>query len=515
MKQLYLLFLFLILVSLETIAQDIITKTDNTEIKAKVLEINPTELRYKKFDYQDGPTMVLPIVEVKSIKYSNGSIENYNTTASANNKKSSNKIKVLSIVYDITYPNQKPKIKSTCFTKAVILIHGSKSVNKTFTEYDDISTALTYDCYETIFSSTSDLPDVLIKGDRNAGKRVFESAKIPFPKITVTGESKEILGYTCKKVLTEQTLFGNTTKNYSYIFDGANNYYCFNDFSFDGGIKGLMLGKEIDFSEGAIQVWNAKSITEEMVDSSVFSIPSNYEIMSSEEFTKKVMNDKSLRKKMTEFTPEAKKQMRKELWNDLAKMFIEAAVQATQQYVAAQEYQKNPNSETFKIYANVVINNTTKDPNEAIKANQNLINTITTNNGGNGSTVESSATTNGGNSSNAQQVAICAKQSNKQWENSTEYLNYIKNQMCNKMGYISQRKMAQITLENCRQLLPQSEIDGIEKTISLLTQQINGMPDCQIINFEPGTQQKPNITIVPTSPPDKNNNSVKGAVKAQ
>lgn len=76
----YFKYTFLLLLSIcsKVNAQDIITKTDNTEFKGKIIEISNTELRYKKFENLDGPTVVLPIVEVKSIKYPNGLVENYN-----------------------------------------------------------------------------------------------------------------------------------------------------------------------------------------------------------------------------------------------------------------------------------------------------------------------------------------------------------------------------------------------------------------------------------------------------
>lgn len=419
------------------------------------------------------------------------------------------KIKTLSIVYDITYPSQKPKVKSACFNKAILLLHGSTSFIKTFTEYDDVSTSLTYNCNETILASLSTLPNVLIKSDKNLSKRAFESAKIPLPKISITSETKEILGYNCKKVLTEQNIGSNITKSYSYIFEGANNLYCFNDFAFEGGIKGLMLGKEVDFSDGAIQVWTATSIKEEMIDSSVFTVPSNYEVMTQEGFTQKLMKDKSLQKKMTELTPDAKKQIRKETWNDLAMTLIQSVTQASQQIMAAQEFQKNPNSQTLNNYAAIVTNNVMKDPNEAIKANNQIVNTITYN------TSESSASTNGGSSTNSQQAAICAKKAKTEWEKSKEYINYMNNQSCNKMAYIAQRKQAEILRDSCAYCSSEADKEVLRKTISSLTSQINSMPDCQIINFEPGKSQKTNITIVPSTTPEKNNNNGSGAIKAQ
>lgn len=53
-------------------AQDIITKQNGEEIKAKILEISPSEIKYKRFDYQQGPTIILPVSEVFMVKYPNG-----------------------------------------------------------------------------------------------------------------------------------------------------------------------------------------------------------------------------------------------------------------------------------------------------------------------------------------------------------------------------------------------------------------------------------------------------------
>jgi len=53
-------------------AQDIIYKKDNTKIEAKITEITPTEVKYKLFNYQDGPTIILLKTEVTIIIYQNG-----------------------------------------------------------------------------------------------------------------------------------------------------------------------------------------------------------------------------------------------------------------------------------------------------------------------------------------------------------------------------------------------------------------------------------------------------------
>ncbi|MBP5572259.1 MAG: hypothetical protein J6X39_06280 [Bacteroidales bacterium] len=53
-------------------AQDIITKTDGTDLQAKILEITIGEIKYKKFSNLDGPTYTILKSEVMFITYENG-----------------------------------------------------------------------------------------------------------------------------------------------------------------------------------------------------------------------------------------------------------------------------------------------------------------------------------------------------------------------------------------------------------------------------------------------------------
>lgn len=61
--------------------QDIIKTISSSEIKAKVLEINETTIKYKKYDYQDGPTFTMQKSEIISITYQNGIIDVFQTPA--------------------------------------------------------------------------------------------------------------------------------------------------------------------------------------------------------------------------------------------------------------------------------------------------------------------------------------------------------------------------------------------------------------------------------------------------
>jgi len=57
------------------IGQDIITKQDGDEIKAKVTEIGINEIKYKNFDNLNGPVYILNKSDVFMIKYENGEKE--------------------------------------------------------------------------------------------------------------------------------------------------------------------------------------------------------------------------------------------------------------------------------------------------------------------------------------------------------------------------------------------------------------------------------------------------------
>lgn len=63
-------------------AQDVILKKDNSTILSKVLEVNNTEIKYKKWSNLDGPTYSITRSEVTSISYQNGEVEKFSDNAS-------------------------------------------------------------------------------------------------------------------------------------------------------------------------------------------------------------------------------------------------------------------------------------------------------------------------------------------------------------------------------------------------------------------------------------------------
>jgi hypothetical protein len=84
------------LISFCCFSQDIIMKNTGDEIKAKIIEVNQTEVKYKKFDYQTGPIFTVSKSDVFMIRYENGTKDVftdskgkniYNTTTSDNDMK--------------------------------------------------------------------------------------------------------------------------------------------------------------------------------------------------------------------------------------------------------------------------------------------------------------------------------------------------------------------------------------------------------------------------------------------
>jgi hypothetical protein len=63
-------------------AQDIIVTKDARKINAKVTEVNVDNIRYKQFDFQDGPVYTIQKSDIASIVYQNGQVETFVTESS-------------------------------------------------------------------------------------------------------------------------------------------------------------------------------------------------------------------------------------------------------------------------------------------------------------------------------------------------------------------------------------------------------------------------------------------------
>ena len=65
-------------------AQDLITKKNGEDVKAKVLEVTPNEVKYKLYDEPNGVTYTAKKSELLMIRYESGRNEVFNQQAMSN-----------------------------------------------------------------------------------------------------------------------------------------------------------------------------------------------------------------------------------------------------------------------------------------------------------------------------------------------------------------------------------------------------------------------------------------------
>ncbi len=61
-----------LIISINSFAQDVITKIDSSKVTVVIIEINPNEVKYKLFNYSDGPLITASKFEIAYITYKNG-----------------------------------------------------------------------------------------------------------------------------------------------------------------------------------------------------------------------------------------------------------------------------------------------------------------------------------------------------------------------------------------------------------------------------------------------------------
>lgn len=86
--------LFLLLIGLfvnQIFAQDIIVKKNGDEIKSKIVEIATETIKYRDFDFQDGPIRNINISDVFMVIYENGKREKFTKSEQEDNKNEKSK----------------------------------------------------------------------------------------------------------------------------------------------------------------------------------------------------------------------------------------------------------------------------------------------------------------------------------------------------------------------------------------------------------------------------------------
>ncbi|MDR1055287.1 MAG: hypothetical protein LBL90_05585 [Prevotellaceae bacterium] len=71
------LFMLALIFTMGAIAQDIIIRKDGSETKAKVIEIDSQNIKYKRFENHEGPTYTEPKSDILKIRYQNGTEDSF------------------------------------------------------------------------------------------------------------------------------------------------------------------------------------------------------------------------------------------------------------------------------------------------------------------------------------------------------------------------------------------------------------------------------------------------------
>ncbi len=103
MKRLILFVLSLCFLILPSIGQDIIVTVDGNEIQSKIDEISTETIKYKEFDFQEGPLRNIKISEVFMVIYENGKREIFSLNGEIETEKEGTKNEPSNSDYKGTY----------------------------------------------------------------------------------------------------------------------------------------------------------------------------------------------------------------------------------------------------------------------------------------------------------------------------------------------------------------------------------------------------------------------------
>ncbi|MDR1459045.1 MAG: hypothetical protein LBI60_02390, partial [Bacteroidales bacterium] len=81
------LFIIVLFISVKGYSQDIIITKEGKSIKAKIIELTEEKISYKKYEYQEGATIVLSIENIRRIVWQTGEIEDFNVNEHSEKEK--------------------------------------------------------------------------------------------------------------------------------------------------------------------------------------------------------------------------------------------------------------------------------------------------------------------------------------------------------------------------------------------------------------------------------------------
>ena len=108
--------------SIITFSQDILTKKNGEDIKVKVIEINQTDIKYKKSDNPSGPTFVISKSDAMMIRYEDGTKDMFNDVSNTNNSNNTNNSEMYSRGKEDAIMNYKGKNSGAGGTAVTVIL---------------------------------------------------------------------------------------------------------------------------------------------------------------------------------------------------------------------------------------------------------------------------------------------------------------------------------------------------------------------------------------------------------
>jgi hypothetical protein len=198
-------------------------------------------------------------------------------------------VKAWVVVYDITYPNGNPF--NLNYVKQLTIVSGSKTYTASITKKGTIMAIVSNDGGKTnysLFPSAKIAQRSSIYGEPGINSHMTTLS---------TGNTRKILGYSCNEIKEDVSSTCNGTNANSVTFEYLSDLdgKCNLPYVNNKDLKGLALGVYSDVTKS----WTiANSIEEQFVDSAIFEVPSDYDVLTILEFSNKLEHDRKFSKQI-------------------------------------------------------------------------------------------------------------------------------------------------------------------------------------------------------------------------
>lgn len=189
-------------------AQDIIVKKDGGTLATKVIEVGQSEVKYKKFNHQDGPTYTILKADVNYINYENGEKESFGPAAIkpqqsvvvSQEAQSVSDATLLKEFSQGVYDKKAKRLKTTAFIGGGVFLAGAVVTyilynnDKWEDDYDVYDTpALKYASFGCFVACAGWTTGFLLAAKRQRNKAMYANTAVPIMQMELAGGKESAL----------------------------------------------------------------------------------------------------------------------------------------------------------------------------------------------------------------------------------------------------------------------------------------------------------------------------------